>query len=71
MAKHFALPNFTTPDPGILGEVLYNDTTTRDKISIIGLGMTKGKSGGASIILKTLMEVAQYYTVLDCRTPIP
>ena len=46
-AKHFAFLNFTTPVPGMLREVLDNDTTLRDNISLNGLGMKKGKSGGA------------------------
>ena len=45
--KHFAFPNFTTPVPGMMREVLDNDTTLRDNISLNGLGMKKGKSGGA------------------------
>ena len=34
-------------------EVLYNETTPRDKISLDVLGMKKGKPGGTYIILKT------------------
>ena len=34
-----------------------------DKIPLNGLGTTKGKAGGLSMMLKTGMEVAQYYTV--------
>ena len=52
VTKHFWFPNFTTPVPGILREVLDNDTTTRDTISFNGLGITKGESGGVSMILK-------------------
>ena len=47
VAKHVAFPNFTTVVPGMLREVLDNDTTLRDNISLNGLGMKKGKSGGA------------------------
>ena len=43
MANHFALPNFTTPIPGTLMEVLDNDIAPRDKISLNGLVMTKIK----------------------------
>ena len=50
MEKRFEFPNSTTPVPGTLMEVLDNDTTTRDKIYLNGLGMKKGKSGGASMI---------------------
>ena len=63
-AKQFAFPNFTTPVPGTLRKVLDNNTTTRDKFYLNGLGMKKGESGGVSILFKTGMEVAQYYTVL-------
>ena len=52
-------------------EIIDNDTTTRDKISINGLGMKKSKSGGVYIILKTGIEVAQDYTVFDYGSPIP
>ena len=41
MAKNFAFPNFATPVPGTLKEVLDNDTTPRDKISLNGLEMKK------------------------------
>ena len=71
MAKHFALTNFTTPVPGTLREVLENDTTPRGKTPLNGLGMTKGKSVGAYMMLKTGMEVDQYYTVFNYRPPIP
>ena len=47
VAKHFS------PVKGTLREVLYNDTTPRDIIYLNGLGMTKAKSGGASMMLKT------------------
>ena len=63
MADIFVFPDFTTPVSGTLREVLDNDTTTRDGISLHGLGMTKGESGGVSMILKIGMEVAQYHTV--------
>ena len=41
VAKHFALPNFTTPMPGTLREVLDSDIATRDKIALNGLGIKK------------------------------
>ena len=44
--NHFELPNFTTPIPGALREVLDNDITPRENIYLNGLGMTKGKAGG-------------------------
>ena len=64
-------PNFSTPVPVMLREVLDNDTTTRDKSDINGLGMKKVEYGGVSIMMKTGMEVAQYYTVFNYGPPIP
>ena len=52
-------------------EVLENETTPIDKISLNGLGMIKGKSRGASMMLKTGMEVDQYYIVFDYGPPRP
>ena len=52
MANHFTFPNFTTPVSGILVEALEKNTTTREKISLNGLGMTKGAYGGVSMMLK-------------------
>ena len=51
VAKNFALPNFTTPVPGMLRVILDNYTTTREKIYLNVLGMTKGESGGALMII--------------------
>ena len=53
----------------MLREVIENDITTRDKTSLHGLEMKKGKYGGASIMLKTGMEVAQYCTIFNYGTP--
>ena len=69
--NHFLLPNSTTPMTGTLREVLDDDITPRDKVSLNGLGMTKGKSGGLSMMLKTGMEVAQDCTIFNYRPPIP
>ena len=71
MAKHFTFPNFATSVPGKLRWVLENDTKLRDKMSLDGLVMTKFKSGGTSMMLKTVMEVAQDYTVFDYSPPRP
>ena len=71
MVKHFLKPNFTTPVPGTLREVLDNDITTREKIYLNGLGMTKGESGGIYMMMKTGMEVSQYYNVFNYGPPIP
>ena len=61
--KQISFPNFPAPVSDTLREVIVSDTTTRDKISINGLGVTIFKSGGVSMMLKTVMEVAQDYTV--------
>ena len=66
MVKHF-----TTPVTGTLRGVLDNDITPRDKISLNGLVMKKGKSGGASMMLKTGMGVAQYCTAFNYGTLRP
>ena len=65
------LPDFTTPVPITLREVLDNNTITRDKSHLNGLGMKKGESGGVSMMLKIGMEVAQYYNVFDYGPPRP
>ena len=41
VADNFSFLNFTSPVSGILRKVIDNDTTTRDKISLIRLGMKK------------------------------
>ena len=71
LSRQFMLPNLTTPVLVMLRKVLENDTTTKDKIFLNGLGMKKGKSIGTSIMLKTVMEVAQYYNFFNYRNPIP
>ena len=55
ISKHFALPNFTAPVSETLKEVIYNFTTTRDKFILNGLGVTKVKYGGVSVIMKTVI----------------
>ena len=64
-AKHFDFPTFINPVLEILSELLVNDTKTGYKISLNGLGMTKVKSGGVSMMLKTGTEVAQDYTFFN------
>ena len=71
VASPYAFPNFSTLVSGMLREVLDNDNTTRDIFLLNGSGITKGKSGGVSMMLKTGMEVAQYYTILNYGPPIP
>ena len=56
---------------GALREVLNNDITPRHKTTLNWLVMEKGKSGGAYIMLKTVMEVAQDCTVLNYRPQRP
>ena len=55
VARHFAFPNFTTPVSVTRGKVFDNETTTRNTITLNELGMTKGKSGRVSMMLKTVM----------------
>ena len=55
----------------MLREVLDNDTTPRYKTPLNGLWTKKGKYGGESMMLKTVMEVAQYYIVFNYGPPIP
>ena len=55
VAKHFVFPNFATPVPGTLREVLDNNTKTRGKSYLNGLGMKKVESGGVFMMLKTGM----------------
>ena len=69
--KHFLFSNFSTPVPEMMSKILDNDTTPRDKISFNKLGITKVKSGGASMMLKTGMEVYRCYTVFNHGPPIP
>ena len=57
--------------PETLRGFLGNDTKTREKNYLNGLGMTKGESGGVSMMLKTGMEVAQEYTVFNYGPPRP
>ena len=68
--NNFLLSNFTIPESGTLKEVLDNETTKRDNTPLNGLGMTKGKYRGVSVMLKTGMEVAQYFTIFNYRPPI-
>ena len=63
--NNFSFPKFTTPVEGMLREVLDNNTKTRDKISLNGLGVTKCEYGGVSMIIKIVTEVSHYYTVLN------
>ena len=59
VANHWLFANVATPVLGTLREVLDKDTTTRDKNSLNNLGITKVEFGGVSMMLKTVMEVAQ------------
>ena len=71
VAKQFEFPNFTTLMPSTLREVLENDMAPREQISLNGLGIIKGKAEGLYMMLKRIMEVAQYYTVFDYGPPSP
>ena len=71
MAKHFVFTNFTTPVPGTSREVLENYTTTRYKSYLNGLGIKKCESGGVYMMMKTGMEMTQYYNVFNYGPPRP
>ena len=71
VTKQFAFHNFTTPVTGTPREVIDNDTTPRDNIFLNVLGVKKCKSGGASMMMKTGMEVYQDYTVFNYGLPRP
>ena len=62
--NHFSFPKFITPVASTLREVLDNEITTRDKISLNGLGTSNGKFVRVSMMLKTGIKMAQDYTVL-------
>ena len=51
-ATHISFPKVTDPGTCTLGEVIYNDTTTRYKMSLNRLGVTKGESVSVSIMIK-------------------
>ena len=63
--KHFVLPKFTASETGTLSEVIDNDTTTRDKMSLNGLNLTKGQAISVYVMPKTGMEVSEYCTVFN------
>ena len=48
-----------------------NETTTRDKSFLKGLGFTEGESWGISMMLKIGTEVSQYYNVFNYGPPRP
>ena len=58
-------PKSTTPGSGTLREVLDNDTTTRDKMYLNGLGVKKSNSISLSMMLKKVIEMAEYCTVFN------
>ena len=70
MVKNFVFPNFITPVSVTLRDVLDNDTTTREKTSLYGLGMTKGESVGVYMILKTVIDLDEHETVFNYGPPI-
>ena len=71
MAKYFVFPNFSTPVPGTLREVLDNNNTKRDKSYLNSLRMKKSESGGVYMMIKTGTELSQYYTVFNYGPPRP
>ena len=58
--NNFELPKFNDSVPRTLQEVIDNDTKTRDKMSLNGLGVTKGESGGVYMCSLVLI----YHTYL-------
>ena len=69
--NQLSFPNIDTSVPGTLREVLDNNTTTRDKSYLDGLGMKKGESGRVSMMVKTGMGVSKYYNIFNYRPPRP
>ena len=70
VAKHFVFPKFTASGPGTFREVIDNDTTTRDKMSLNGLKATKGQPISVSMMLKTGMEAPEDHNNLNYGPPI-
>ena len=70
VAKHFVFPKFTASGPGTFREVIDNDTTTRDKMSLNGLKATKGQPISLSMMLKTGMEAPEDHNNLNYGPPI-
>ena len=69
--KHFAFLNFINPVPGTPMEVIDNEITPRDKISLNGIGTTKGTSGGASMMLKQGWKWLKIILFSTTDPPIP
>ena len=64
-ANNFAFLYFTALGPEVFIRFLDNDTTKRYKMYLNRLGLIKVESGGVNMMLKTGMEVAQYYTIFN------
>ena len=62
VVKKFSFPNFTSPMPGTLSKVLDKGMALRYKISLNGLGVQIGEPLSVSMITRTGMEVAEYFT---------
>ena len=61
---------FITSGNGMLRKVLDNDTTTRNTISLNGLGVTKGQSTSVYVMLKTGMVLSEDHTIFNYGTTI-
>ena len=65
------VPKFTALFTGTLREIIVNDTTTIDKVSLNWLGVTVCEFRGVYMMLKIGIEVERDYTVFNHRPPIP
>ena len=64
-----AFPKFTSPVSGMLREGIDDYNKTRNIIFLSGLRVEKVISLGVYMILKKIMEVAQYYNIFNYGTP--
>ena len=71
VAKNFVFHKFTNPCPGNLMQGMDNNTTTRDIMSLNGLGITQVEAVSVSMMIKILMEVAEDCNVLIIGPPRP
>ena len=69
VVNHFVFPKFTSSYPGTLREGIYNDKTTRDKISLNWLKVIKFQSISVSMMMKTVMEVTEDCTIFNYGPP--
>ena len=70
MEEQFLFYNFATPVSGNLREVIDKYSRKRDKFTSI-FRDEQGESGVVYMMLKTGIEVTQYYTVFNYGPPKP